>query len=282
MLKKYTFKSENHGYNILFLGAIHGNEPAGTNAIFKVLEKFASKALIPLKGSVSFIPVCNPKAFDNNVRQIDENLNRIIKEYDAPQTYEQHIANELVEHIKEADVIIDLHSTHCPNDQPFIFSDYPDNLAEQIASSLNIKYIIEGWPQIYANNQFIQDFSTGFCAHQYQKTCLTIECGYHFSEQTLQTAYYTILSTLLCLKIVSGYPSAPIQQQRIIMDNFIIKNSSGKLTRNYQHLDSIKQGEIIATYDDGKSIISPQDGFILLPNYQAGINSEWFYFGHKK
>ena len=42
--------------------------------MFKVLEKFATKALTPLKGSVSFIPVCNPKAFDANVRQIDENL----------------------------------------------------------------------------------------------------------------------------------------------------------------------------------------------------------------
>ena len=282
MLKKYTFKSEKPGYNILFLGAVHGNEPAGTNAMFKVLEKFATKALTPLKGSVSFIPVCNPKAFDANVRQIDENLNRVVKYHATPQTYEQQVANELVEHIKEADIIIDLHSTHCAEDQAFIFSDYPDPLADKIASSLNIKYIVEGWPEIYANNEFIQDFSTGFCAHEHNKTCLTIECGYHFSDQAIQTAYYTILSTLLCLGFVSGYPSAPICQEHIVMDNFIIKTKEGKLANNYKHLDPIKQGEIIATNDDGTSIISPQDGFILLPNHKAELNSECFYFGHKK
>ena len=60
ILKKYTFKSEKNGPSVLFLGAVHGNEPAGTKAIYMVLEKFASKALTPLKGSVSFIPVCNP------------------------------------------------------------------------------------------------------------------------------------------------------------------------------------------------------------------------------
>ena len=278
--KKYTFSSEKNGPNILFLGAIHGNEPAGSKAIYMVLEKFASKALTPLKGSVSFIPVSNPKAFENNIRYIDENLNRIIKKYNTPKTNEQQIANELVEHIAQADVIIDLHSTFCPLGEPFIFSDYPDEMADKISSALNIKYIIKGWPQIYATSSTIQDLTTGACAQSFGKTCLTIECGHHYAESSIQTAYYSIMNTLLCLNILQGYPSKPIKQEYIIMDSIIFKSKEGMLSKDYNHLDKVKAGEILATYEDGTTEICPKDSYILLPKANAPVNSEWFYLGH--
>ena len=279
ILKKYTFKSGSKGPNVLFLGAIHGNEPCGCKAIYMVMEKFASHALTPLKGSVSFIPVCNPDAFEKNVRQIDENLNRIIRKHDAPETYEQHIANELVEHINQSDIIIDLHSTHSPLSEPFIFSDYPNEQADKISSALTIKYIIKGWPEIYSQSSTVKDFSTGACAQTYGKTCLTIECGQHNSESAIQTAYYSIMSTLLCLNILQGYPSAPIKQEYITMNSICFKNKEGTLSKEFKHLDKVSKGEILATYDDGTTAICPYDAYILLPKPKANINSEWFYLG---
>lgn len=280
MLKKYTFKSEKDGYDVLFLGAVHGNEPSGTKAIFKVVEKFASKSLVPLKGSVSFIPVCNPQAFDRNVRQIDENLNRIIQKYASPQTYEQKLADELDDHIAAADITIDLHSTSALDTKPFIFSDYPDKLADKIAAAQNIKYIVEGWPQIYAGSSDIQDLSTGFCAHRHGKTCLTVECGHHFDETSIQNAYYVIMNTLLVLGMVEGYPSAPIKQQYIMMDKMFIKEKDGTLAKPFKHLEAVAAGEVLALYDDGTKIVCPADGYVLLPKAQAPVNSEWFYLGH--
>ena len=279
ILKKYTFNSEKRGCNVLFLGAIHGNEPAGTKAIYKVVEKFATKALIPLCGSVSFIPVCNPKAFEKDIRQIDENLNRIIKKYNNPETYEQQIANELVEHISQADIIIDLHSTFCPLAEPFIFSDYPNDLADKISSALNIKYIIKGWPEIYSSISSIQDLSTGACAQSFGKTCLTVECGHHYADETIQTAYYTIMNTLLCLKMLQGYPSAPVKQEYVMMDTVFIKAKEGKLSKDYNHLDKVTKGEILATYNDGSTEICPKDAYILLPKANASVKTEWFYLG---
>ncbi len=281
MLKKYTFKSDRAGYNVLFLGAVHGNEQSGSLAMFKVIEKFAAKSLAPLKGSVTFIPICNPLAFEKNIRQIDENLNRVIKKHDTPSTYEQHIANELVDEIAASDIIIDLHSTHCPDDQPFIFIDYPDKLADKLAAAQNIKYIVEGWPEIYKKSP-IQDFSTGSCAHQYGKTCLTVECGYHFSDSAEQTAYYVILSTLLALNMLEGYPAIPQQQTHINMHSFIIKEKEGTLARQFKHLDKISQNETLAVYADGQTLTAPIDGFILLPNPTAQLNTEWYYLGELK
>ena len=263
MLKKYTFNSDINGYQVLFLGAIHGNEPCGSQAIFKVVEKFASHSIFPLQGSVSFIPICNPLAFERNIRQIDENLNRIIRPYTSPQTYEQHLAVELVEHISSADIIIDLHSTSAPAAEPFIFSDYPDKLADQIA-----------------DNNTTHDFSTGNCAHTYGKTCLTVECGYNLDPLSIQTAYHVIMNTLLSLGILEGYPSLPVKQYNIIMDKLYIKTQSGRLSQEFHNLDKIKQGQTIAVYDDGNTIICPQDSYMLLPKADAKVNDEWFYLGH--
>jgi len=282
MLSKYTFDSEKKGYNILFLGAVHGNEQAGTKAIYKVVTKFASKALMPLKGCVSFIPICNPRAFENNVRQIDENLNRILKKYDVPVTYEQQIANELVTYIQNADVIIDLHSTAAKNTEPFIFNDYPDNFSNGIIAAQNVKYIVEGWPEIYALSDNIKDFSTGYCAHQAGKCCLTFECGNHYDEITIQNAYYAIMNTLLFFGVVEGYPAQRVEQKTVVMDSLYIKQKEGSLIRDFKHLDSLKQGELIAIYSDGTEIYAPYDCFILLPKCNAAINSEWFYLGSLK
>lgn len=282
MLKKYTFKSDKQGYNVLFLGAVHGNEPCGSQAIFKIVEKFASHAIVPLKGSVSFIPVCNPKAFENNVRQIDENLNRIIQKYPSPQTYEQSLADELDRHIAAADVIIDLHSTYCPAAEPFIFNDYPGALADKLAKTQDIKYIVEGWPQIYAMSETVKDLSTGNCAHKYGRTCLTVECGHHFAEKSVQTAYYVILNALLALNMLEGFPSAPKEQKTIVMKSIFIKEKDGKLAKDFKHLDFVRKGDTLATYDDGSTVVCPEDSYVLLPKEKAPVNSEWFYLGLPK
>ena len=282
MLKKYTFDSEKKGVHVLFLGAVHGNEQAGTKAIYKVLMKFASKALVPLNGCISFIPICNPMAFDNNVRQIDENLNRVLRKYDNPQTYEQNIANELIDYIQSADVIIDLHSTEAKDTQPFIFNDYPGDFANKLIAVQNVKYVIEGWPEIYAFSDNIKDFSTGYCANQAGKCCLTIECGSHCDDVTIQNAYYAIMNTLLFLGMVEGYPAQQIKQDIIVMDSIFVKEKEGTLVREFKHLDKIKHGEVIAEYSDGCRICAPQDSFILLPKFSAKVGSEWFYLGHLK
>jgi hypothetical protein len=47
-------------------------------------------------------------------------------------------------------------------------------------------------------------------------------------------------------------------------------------------LDVIKKGELIARYDDGEELFAIDDGFILLPNLNAEIGTEWYYFGIRK
>ena len=52
--------------------------------------------------------------------------------------------------------------------------------------------------------------------------------------------------------------------------------------KNYKHLDVLKKDEDIARYDDGEVLKAPDDGYILLPNLEAEIGAEWYYFGNVK
>ena len=111
---------------------------------------------------------------------------------------------------------------------------------------------------------------------------MTVECGSHYDDVTIQNAYYTIMNTLLFFGMVDGYPIQQVQQEIVVMDSIYIKGKEGTLVCEFKHLDKIKQGEAIAEYSDGCKICAPQDSFILLPKFNAKAGSEWFYLGHLK
>jgi predicted deacylase len=281
-LQVYRFDAPKKGTNLLILGAVHGNEPCGAMASRQIMEQIENSKIRLVCGSVTFIPVCNPKAFEQNVRQIDENLNRIIRPYPHPTTYEQHLADELERHIAGADVIIDLHSTFSPLGKPFIFSDYPDPKADFLAHGLDVAYVIKGWPEIYAKTSDFEDLSTGFAAHRHGKTALTVECGHHSDPSAVRTAHDVIFRSLSLLGLIEHIDFPPaVPQASIMMDSLVVKEKSGALAREFVHLDTVKKGEILAIYDDKTEVICPQDGYILLPKAYAEINAEWFYLGHR-
>lgn len=281
MLEIYEFCGKNKGINLLVLGAIHGNETAGPLAIKKILQKLDSKEITLTSGKLTLVPICNPQAYQKNVRQIEENLNRVMKMHKNPKTYEQKLANEICPLIKKSDITLDLHSTHCEGDEPFAFCDYPNEMNQKLISGLNIKYVLEGWPDIYGNNTEIRDFSTEQYAHECGKTGTTLECGYHKSPYATELAYNAIVSTLSKFKMIEPREIAACEKAHILLQKYVIKQKSGNLCHHYKHLDPLKKGEIIARYDDGEELIAEKNCYILLPNQQAEIGAEWYYLGQK-
>lgn len=282
MIEKYTFAGDKRGIKLLVFAAVHGNETAGTNAIRRLLSEFAMGKIKLCSGCLTLVPVCNPQAYAKDVRQIDENLNRVIKMFDEPKTYEQKLANELCPLIKENDVLLDLHSTHCEGDMPFAFCDYPNEKNQKLIEGLDVGYVLEGWPDIYAKNDEIQDFSTERAAHDFGKTATTLECGYHKTKEAIDIAYSAIINTLAEFKMIEKEKPVERMKTHILMQGYVIKKKEGKLCKNYKHLDKITAGEVIARYDDGDVLTAPNDGFILLPNLKAEIGAEWYYFGVEK
>lgn len=282
MIEKYEFDSGVKGTHLLVLAAVHGNETAGTNALKRLLGEIKRGEIVLKAGKLAAVPVCNPEAYRRDVRQIEENLNRVMKEHIEPQTYEQRLANEICLLIKNCDVLLDLHSTHCEGDVPFAFCDYPSEATKKLIDGLNVDYVLEGWPEIYAGQGEIQDFSTERCAHDYGKAGTTVECGYHKSAAAVELAYSAIISTLSQFGMIERGEAVTNLKKHILMKNYVVKRREGQLCKNYKHLDRVKKGEVIARYDDGEVLTAPAEGYILLPNLKAEVGAEWYYFGAAK
>ena len=178
MFKSYTFTGQTSGKHILILGAVPGNETAGTLAQQKIIRQIELGELNIISGSVTFVPIVNEAAYNQNCRYIDTNLNRVIKFHQAPQNNEEKIANELIKLIDNCDVMLDLHSTHCPQDKEFAFIDYPTEDNRRLSALVPVQTALSGWPQIYVNHPEITNFCTEEYAHQKDKMGITVECGY--------------------------------------------------------------------------------------------------------
>jgi len=282
MIDKYEFDSGKRGTQLLILAAVHGNETAGTNALKRVMKELDSGYIVLKKGKLVVVPVCNPEAYARDVRQIEENLNRVMVEHTQPATYEQKLANEICPLIKNCDVMLDLHSTHCEGDVPFAFCDYFNEKTKELIDALAVDYVLEGWPDIYAGQGEIQDFSTERCAHDYGNAGTTVECGYHKSAAAVDLAYSAVISTLAAFGMIEAEKTVIRSKTHILMKSYVVKKRAGKLLKNYKHLDKVVRGEEIARYDDGEILTAPADGYILLPNLKAETGAEWYYFGVAK
>lgn len=136
MIEKHEFKGEHDGLSLLVLAAVHGNETAGTQACRRIIDEIERGALALKNGKMTLVPVCNPEAYRRDVRNIDENLNRVMTVHDNPRSYEQKLANEICPLIREHRFTLDLHSTHCVGDVPFAFCDYPDVYNQKLIDAL--------------------------------------------------------------------------------------------------------------------------------------------------
>ena len=279
MFKSYNFNSGIAGPHILVLGAVHGNETAGTQAQRELINQINQGSIRLKSGQITFVPVVNEAAYKKNCRSIDINLNRVIRYHSAPQNNEEKIANSLIRLIDQCDIMLDLHSTHCPKDVEFAFIDYPNAKNLELLSLVPVKTALAGWPQIYMGHPEITNFCTEEYAHSRGKTGITVECGYHKSPHAVKVAKQSILNVLSHF----GNIDMPVQQthlpRTISLQSFVNKQGEGKMSKNYQHLDRITTGETIAVYNNGQKITAPFDGYIIMPNHEAPVGAEWFYFG---
>lgn len=278
MLKPVLFNSGKKGKNILVLGAIHGNEICGPAAINNIINKIINNDITLWSGSVTFIPICNEKAYEQKKRYIDINLNRIVKYHAHPKLYEEKVANELLEYIEKADYVLDVHSMHTEG-TPFVFQDYETKNYVDFSLVQNLPYILVGWPKLYNN----KDHSACGYAKAMNRVGLTVECGNHNNPKSIVVAEQCIINSLKYLNIIERDLNIQNKKNNSIyvkMDKIFYKRTKGKFVKNWRHLDFVKKGEIIAKYHNNK-VKSPMDSYIIMPNPEAKIDDEWFYLGCK-
>ena len=277
-MEKYVFDSGRPGPSLLVMGGVHGNEICGPKAIRQIMLELAGGSLSLVKGKLVVVPVVNRLAYEQNVRLVDENLNRIFRRHKDAQTNEQRVANEITPLIDECDYMVDLHSLHTPGGRPFIFIDNDMPAHEAFVRSLGLNYILSGWNKLYADAGLDQPASTDY-AESRGKIAACVECGGHEDASSVDVARGVHPEGAEPSRDDLWPRSAAEAGHRYRVFKRGFQKSPGHLSRDWKHLDAVSRGDILAEYEDGERVIADQSGYILLPFSDAKQGAEWFYLG---
>ncbi|NBO19513.1 MAG: succinylglutamate desuccinylase [Proteobacteria bacterium] len=288
MIQRHTFHALEPGLHLLVLGAVHGNEPCGTLAIRRVMQELGEGTLELAKGRVSFVPVCNPKAFALDVRQTERNLNRYLVPMERPDCYEAQLGNVLCPILADCDILLDIHS-YTVGGAPFVLvKDFASDADCAFATALEAEVLLTGWNTAYAATgrkaQAVdanESVGTTEYARRFGALAVTLECGQHKAPESPEIAYRAIHNALRHLGLVTGIPqpqtAAP---RRITMEQVFYRDAGGELARNWQNFEPIAVGTLIA-HSPARKVLADKDCVIIMPKIAAAEGEEWFYLGRE-
>ena len=305
-IQSHQFTALQSGPRLLVLGAVHGNETCGTQAIAQVLDDLASGAFAIERGVLTMVPVTNPLAYQQRTRQGDRNLNRNLRVTAQPADFEDRIGNVLCPLLEAHDVLLDLHSFHTPG-QPFIMAGPTNNAGRlepfqrseeeiRMVAHLGPRRVVEGWMDVYARgiarrqqsqvNQAVGllDVGYGIGTSEYMRSRggygVTLECGQHDDLEAIDVAYRAIRQTLALLGMASLTLKTPASEFEVLrlVDVIDREHENDRFSQPWQSFDPVEAGQAIGTRHDGREIVAPANGFIVFPNPGALTGNEWFYF----
>jgi len=309
-LQSHSHRGLGAGPRLIVTGAVHGNETCGTRAIGRVLDELSSGELEIVRGTVTFVPVCNPLAYARGRRMGERNLNRRLMPTAAPADYEDRIANLLCPLLAGHDVLLDLHSFRGPG-RPFVLRGPADNrgplepFAHEAAEARLARHVgpdrvVEGWMDAYAGGierrraraaagdraaaAAIEDPSYGVGTTEYMRAQggygVTLECGAHEDPQAPMVAYRAIRQTLALLKLADLVLAPPAPHfESLRLAAVIDREAEGdRFVREWSSFDALAEGDLVALRADGSEVRAPRAGCIVFPDVNALPGHEWFYF----
>ena len=307
--KSITCNGIKPGPRLIVLGAVHGNETCGTQAITRVLEDIDGGKVAIASGSVTFVPITNPLAYQRHERAGDRNLNRNLYPVASPKDFEDHVANWLCPLLAGHQVLLDLHSTRAQN-PAFAMLGPEDNAGplqpfahcereRALALRLGVKRYVEGWLATYAKgverrvrravaagsglNPLNTDPRYGVGTTEYMRSvggyAVTLECGQHDDPASPEIGYRAILNALAHLGITAPpLPEVIGEYEAFRMYEVHDKHHAGDaFSRAWASFDPLHQGDLIGTRQDGTPLLAEAEGCILFPDAKAEPGNEWFY-----
>ncbi len=299
LLESHVFTGAAHGPRLIILGAVHGNEIAGTRGIERLMRVLDSGQVRITAGQLTLVPVTNRLAYERGTRNGDRNLNRHLAPTASPNDNEDRVANELCPLLVAHEVLLDLHSFRSQGD-PFVLVGPEDNQEPlqpfgqaatevALAQRLGVSRAMDGWLATYAAGAAQRGASAayGIGTTEYMRSvggaALTLECGQHEDPQGPTVAYRAIMNTLAHLRMVD-LPAPPAQSpvEGLRLTAVIDRKDAGdSFAQPWKSFDPVKAQERIATRADGTVLTAPDDGYVVFPHANAQPGSEWFYFAKR-
>ena len=308
-LRAHRISGLEPGPRLIVTGAVHGNETSGTKGIRRVLDAIDHGEIEIIRGSVTFVPVCNPLAYNHMRRMGDRNLNRRLQPTATPQDFEDRIGRVLCQWLSEHDVLLDLHSFRSPG-QPFAMIGPADNrgplepfahaAAEaRLAAHAGPSRVVEGWMESYAAGvaqrraraltpgAVHEDPSYGVGTTEYMRSVggygITLECGQHDDPAAPDVAHHAIRQTLALLGLADLPLTPPVRPFECLRLVEVIDRhaEADRFVKTWTSFDALAADELIALRADGSEVRAPQAGHIVFPDVSALPGHEWFYWAQR-
>lgn len=283
------------GRTVVAIGALHGNEPAGIDAIEAVLAELNRRG-VDMAGSLVGV-VGNLQATVAEQRYLERDLNRgwqpescarvaTPRPDESPEDAEQRELLQVIAPLEARDpaplVFLDLHSTSGPAAPFAIIPDIARNRA--LALPLPIPTVL-GLAEII-------DGAMLPCMVERGHMGVAVEGGQHDDPQTaarLEAIVWLSLVNLGCLR-PEQVPDLPDHRARlrrasiglppavrILHRHGLDEHEAFEMEPGFSNFHPVRRGQALARDRDGP-VLAPCDGLVMLPRYQ-GQGSDGFFLG---
>lgn len=281
------------GPTLVAIGGVHGNEPAGVEVLETLLAQLHELPATALRGRFMALRG-NVAALERGVRFIDEDMNRIwaadrIQAGAGPASTEAREAVQLrgiVEDFLRAPwqgrhgprYVLDLHSFSAPGDMFGIAR--PDRFNLDLFGRLGIPLVVG-----------IEHTLAGTAFHFFESMVdgsFVIEGGPHAQAITRARLHRAVVGMLEFLGLLDASTAASLQRTppprrehalpgrvRPIHRHPVGPEDRFVMRPGFGNLQPVRKGEWLADDRNGP-IHSPEDGYILMPLYQAQGSDGFF------
>ena len=237
---------------ILIIGSTHGHERIGLSVIEELKKLNINKNILDFE-------IGNPLASEKNVPFTESDLNRIFPGLENG-NYEERRAFELSPKIKEAELVIDIHSTNTTDlseNSMLIVTKYDEPTKEIINIIKSPKVLFMKYK---SENAVISQAKIG----------IAFEYGKDGSINVLNAILYDIGEILFFYKIIDKNPFVIYDKTKntevfevydVFKKDFI---GSYKLDSNIENFNEIKKDEIICDTETNEKIIANEDFIPIL------------------
>lgn len=293
----HTVKGQEAGEDFTVFGSVHGNEFCGSQALERILQDIREEKIRIKSGSFTCVPVANPLASQQKKRFVEHNLNRAfyLREEHEISCQEHQFANVLAPLLhKPGGYFLDLHSYTAQGSAFAILGGEMSQKYKAFAKSLGVLRLIYGWGSVVKQDKTNDDARAGQGTVNYARLpengmySITLECGHHHNPDASAIGYQATLNVIRTLGIAEvdedlhDHDILEGEQYSIKLESVQFKTKDGDFSKDWINMDSVREGEEIAVFGNGEKLTAPQDGFIVLPNKNASINDEWFFFGGRE
>lgn len=237
---------------VVIVGSMHGDEPVGKKAIDEInKQKIIFGTLITI--------VANPKALAAGKRFIDDDLNRLFP--GSPRgNYEQKIAAALSPILRQADYVLDIHSTTTNTVGAAIIKKKNKKVKKFLAILCPPKVVV--MPKGIGDKSLV-NFCNG----------VSLEYGRHHDQKTYKKSMDSILALLSSLGMIKEKtPRHKDKTEYYSVYEAELKPAGFKMNRRIKNFILVKKGDILGFVGKEK-ILAPESFYPVLfgPNSYSDI-----------